>query len=153
MPARPRQPKIKSIKSFLYILDGAADLVVLDSLADYLELHSRGLEQLQFIWNSPDDKPGKGILDRLVHYAHRIDMRGEPMRKKGSAKPTGWEAVGRNDQPAPIGEDYGRFRKPPPEVHKAWIDPARKHPRTIRHMGRRTFMVVGTTIKLRSRMK
>jgi DNA replication protein DnaC len=30
-----------------------------------------------------------GILDRLVHNAHRIEMRGESMRKKGSAKPTG----------------------------------------------------------------
>ena len=29
-----------------------------------------------------------GILDRLVHYAHRIDMRGESMRKKRSTKPT-----------------------------------------------------------------
>jgi DNA replication protein DnaC len=28
-----------------------------------------------------------GILDRLVHNAHRIEMRGEPMRKKRSAKP------------------------------------------------------------------
>ena len=29
-----------------------------------------------------------GILDRLVHNARRIDMRGESMRKKRSAKPT-----------------------------------------------------------------
>ena len=29
-----------------------------------------------------------GILDRLVHNAHRIEMRGESMRKKRSAKPT-----------------------------------------------------------------
>jgi DNA replication protein DnaC len=29
-----------------------------------------------------------GILDRLVHNAHRIEMRGESMRKKRPAKPT-----------------------------------------------------------------
>src|SRR3990170_2645624 len=34
------------------------------------------------------------------------------------------------------------------EVLKAWIDPARKHPRTIHHMGRGAFMVAGRTIKL-----
>ena len=39
------------------------------------------------------------------------------------------------------------------EVLKAWIDPARKHPRTIHHLGRGAFMVAGETIKLRSRMK
>ena len=39
------------------------------------------------------------------------------------------------------------------EVLKAWIDPARKHPRTIHHMGSGAFMVAGKTIKLRSRMK
>ena len=39
------------------------------------------------------------------------------------------------------------------EVLKAWIDPARKHPRTIHHMGRGHFMVAGKTIKLPSRMK
>jgi len=39
------------------------------------------------------------------------------------------------------------------EVVKAWIDPAKKHPRTIHHMGKGTFMVAGETIKLRSRMK
>ena len=39
------------------------------------------------------------------------------------------------------------------EVLKAWIDPARKHPRTIHHMGRGAFMVAGKTIKLRSEMK
>lgn len=39
------------------------------------------------------------------------------------------------------------------EVVKAWIDTARKHPRTLHHMGRGTFMVAGETIKLRSRMK
>jgi flavin reductase (DIM6/NTAB) family NADH-FMN oxidoreductase RutF len=39
------------------------------------------------------------------------------------------------------------------EVLKAWIDPARKHPRTIHHMGRGVFMVSGKTVKLRSKMK
>jgi len=39
------------------------------------------------------------------------------------------------------------------EVLKAWIDPARKHPRTIHHLGRGAFMVAGRTIKLRSRAK
>jgi flavin reductase (DIM6/NTAB) family NADH-FMN oxidoreductase RutF len=39
------------------------------------------------------------------------------------------------------------------EVLKAWIDPARKNPRTLHHMGRGAFMVAGETIKLRSRMK
>jgi flavin reductase (DIM6/NTAB) family NADH-FMN oxidoreductase RutF len=39
------------------------------------------------------------------------------------------------------------------EVLKAWIDPARKDPRTIHHRGRGTFMVAGETIKLPSRMK
>jgi flavin reductase (DIM6/NTAB) family NADH-FMN oxidoreductase RutF len=39
------------------------------------------------------------------------------------------------------------------EVLKAWIDPAKKHPRTIHHMGRGTFMVAGRTIKLRSKAK
>ena len=38
------------------------------------------------------------------------------------------------------------------EVVKAWIDPARKCPRTIHHLGRGVFMVAGETIKLRSRM-
>ena len=38
------------------------------------------------------------------------------------------------------------------EVLKAWIDPARKHPRTIHHMGRGVFMVAGKTIKLHSKM-
>lgn len=36
------------------------------------------------------------------------------------------------------------------EVVKAWIDPARKRPRTIHHQGRGVFMVAGRTIKLRS---
>ncbi len=39
------------------------------------------------------------------------------------------------------------------EVLKAWIDPARKHPRTIHHLGRGAFMVAGKTIKLPSKMK
>jgi len=39
------------------------------------------------------------------------------------------------------------------EVLKAWIDPSRKHPRTIHHLGRGTFMVAGETIKLPSKMK
>jgi flavin reductase (DIM6/NTAB) family NADH-FMN oxidoreductase RutF len=39
------------------------------------------------------------------------------------------------------------------EVLKAWIDPARKNPRTIHHKGRGVFMVAGKTIRLRSRMK
>ena len=39
------------------------------------------------------------------------------------------------------------------EVLKASIDPARKHPRTIHHMGRGVFLVSGRTIKLPSRMK
>ncbi len=38
------------------------------------------------------------------------------------------------------------------EAVKAWIDPARKHPRTIHHQGRGVFMVAGRTIKLRSKM-
>jgi flavin reductase (DIM6/NTAB) family NADH-FMN oxidoreductase RutF len=39
------------------------------------------------------------------------------------------------------------------EVVKAWIDPARKDPRTLHHRGRGHFMVAGETIKLASRMK
>lgn len=39
------------------------------------------------------------------------------------------------------------------KVVKAWIDPSRKHPRTIHHLGRGVFMVAGRTIKLRSRVK
>jgi DNA replication protein DnaC len=35
-----------------------------------------------------DPTAADGILDRLVHNAHRIDMRGESMRKKRSTKPT-----------------------------------------------------------------
>ncbi len=39
------------------------------------------------------------------------------------------------------------------EVVKAWINPARKHPRTIHHLGRGVFMVAGRTIKTLSGMK
>ena len=39
------------------------------------------------------------------------------------------------------------------EVLKEWIDPSKKHPRTIHHLGRGAFMVAGRTIKLPSRMK
>lgn len=39
------------------------------------------------------------------------------------------------------------------EVLKAWIDPSRKQPRTIHHLGRGEFMVAGETIKLPSKMK
>jgi flavin reductase (DIM6/NTAB) family NADH-FMN oxidoreductase RutF len=39
------------------------------------------------------------------------------------------------------------------EVVKAWIDPSQKHPRTLHHQGRGTFVVDGETLKLPSRMK
>jgi flavin reductase (DIM6/NTAB) family NADH-FMN oxidoreductase RutF len=39
------------------------------------------------------------------------------------------------------------------EVVKAWIDPSRKHPRTIHHLGRGRFMVAGRTMALPSRAK
>ncbi len=39
------------------------------------------------------------------------------------------------------------------EVLKAWIDPAKKQPRTIHHRGRGVFMVAGKTIELPSKMK
>jgi flavin reductase (DIM6/NTAB) family NADH-FMN oxidoreductase RutF len=39
------------------------------------------------------------------------------------------------------------------EVVKAWIDPARKRPRTIHHLGYGAFMVAGRTIKLPSKAK
>jgi Conserved protein/domain typically associated with flavoprotein oxygenases, DIM6/NTAB family len=39
------------------------------------------------------------------------------------------------------------------EVFKAWIDPLRKTPRTIHHLGRGAFMVAGRTITLPSKMK
>jgi len=38
-------------------------------------------------------------------------------------------------------------------VLKAWIDPARRRPRTIHHMGGGVFMVAGRTLRLASRMK
>jgi flavin reductase (DIM6/NTAB) family NADH-FMN oxidoreductase RutF len=39
------------------------------------------------------------------------------------------------------------------EVVKAWIDPAKKTPRTIHHCGRGEFMIAGPHIKLPSKMK
>ncbi len=39
------------------------------------------------------------------------------------------------------------------EVIKAWIDPARKQPRTLHHRGCGAFVVAGRTIKLPSKMK
>jgi flavin reductase (DIM6/NTAB) family NADH-FMN oxidoreductase RutF len=39
------------------------------------------------------------------------------------------------------------------EVVKAWLDPAKKNPRTLHHSGKGVFMVAGETIKLPSRMK
>ncbi|HTT08042.1 MAG TPA: flavin reductase family protein [Gammaproteobacteria bacterium] len=39
------------------------------------------------------------------------------------------------------------------EIVRAWIDPTRKRPRTIHHLGGGTFMVAGRTIKLPSKMK
>jgi len=39
------------------------------------------------------------------------------------------------------------------EVVKAWIDPARKDPRTLHHRGRGYFMVAGETLKLASLAK
>lgn len=39
------------------------------------------------------------------------------------------------------------------EVMKAWVDPARKNPRTLHHMGRGKFMLAGRTVKRPSRMK
>ena len=39
------------------------------------------------------------------------------------------------------------------EVLRAWVDPARKVPRTIHHCGWGAFMVAGRTIKLASRKK
>ena len=39
------------------------------------------------------------------------------------------------------------------EVMKAWIDRAKKNPRTIHHCGRGVFMVAGRFIKLPSKMK
>ena len=39
------------------------------------------------------------------------------------------------------------------EVCKAWIDPARRNPHTIHHLGRGAFAVDGETIRLPSKMK
>jgi flavin reductase (DIM6/NTAB) family NADH-FMN oxidoreductase RutF len=39
------------------------------------------------------------------------------------------------------------------EVVQAWIEPARKDPRTLHHRGHGAFMVAGETIKLASKMK
>jgi flavin reductase (DIM6/NTAB) family NADH-FMN oxidoreductase RutF len=39
------------------------------------------------------------------------------------------------------------------EVLQAWIDPARKRPRTLHHLGKGRFVVDGRTITLPSRMK
>lgn len=39
------------------------------------------------------------------------------------------------------------------EVVKTWIDPAQKHPQTIHHQGKGTFMIAGETIQLPSKMK
>ena len=39
------------------------------------------------------------------------------------------------------------------EVLKAWIDPLKKHPQTIHHLGKGAFMVAGETIQLPSKMK
>ncbi len=47
-------------------------------------------------------------------------------------------------------DQYGFFVL---EVVAAWIDPARKNPRTIHHRGRGVFVVDGRVLKLPSRMK
>jgi flavin reductase (DIM6/NTAB) family NADH-FMN oxidoreductase RutF len=39
------------------------------------------------------------------------------------------------------------------QVVKAWIDPTKKNPKTIHHLGKGSFMVAGKTIKLPSKMK
>lgn len=39
------------------------------------------------------------------------------------------------------------------EVLKAWVDPSKKNPRTIHHLGMGRFMVSGRKIKLASKMK
>ena len=39
------------------------------------------------------------------------------------------------------------------QVLRAWVDPLLKHPRTIHHLGRGSFMIAGETIKLPSKMK
>ena len=39
------------------------------------------------------------------------------------------------------------------EVLKAWIDPLKKHPQTLHHLGEGAFMLAGETIHLPSKMK
>jgi hypothetical protein len=39
------------------------------------------------------------------------------------------------------------------EVLRAWIDPSRKDPRTMHHLGRGAFMIAGGTITLPSKMR
>ena len=39
------------------------------------------------------------------------------------------------------------------QVHQAWIEPKRKNPRTIHHLGYGKFMVAGRTIQIASRMR
>ena len=39
------------------------------------------------------------------------------------------------------------------QVVKAWIDPAKKHPRTLHHQGYGRFMVGGRLLRLKSRMR
>lgn len=39
------------------------------------------------------------------------------------------------------------------EVQKAWLDPARKDPRTLHHRGRGAFMIAGETVKLASKAR
>jgi flavin reductase (DIM6/NTAB) family NADH-FMN oxidoreductase RutF len=39
------------------------------------------------------------------------------------------------------------------EVVAAWIDPARKDPRTIHHRGMGQFMIAGRTVRLPSKAK
>ena len=53
-------------------------------------------------------------------------------------------------QDARLAREYNFFVL---RVLKAWIDPARRQPRTIHHRGRGCFMVAGRTIRLPSRMK
>ena len=39
------------------------------------------------------------------------------------------------------------------EVLKAWIDPLKKHPQTIHHLGEGAFMIAGESIQLPSKMR
>jgi hypothetical protein len=57
---------------------------------------------------------------------------------------------GRADIMTRMVSEYGFFVL---EVLKAWIDPSRKRPRTIHHLGRGRFMVSGRTIRIASRAK